>query len=347
MGPVTPGRLRPGDTVAIVRPSWGGPSRFPGIYEQGLAVLRDELGLQVREMPHARSDADWLAAHPEARAADLEAALRDPEVRAIWCSIGGDDSIRLLPRLDASVPAAHPKVLVGYSESTTLLVWMRRNGVVAYHGPSVMAGIAQWRALPPEFGQQLRAVLFGGGSPPGLRPFRSYSEGYPDWAKSESLGATHPTQPGRPWAWLNGPPGPFEGELFGGCHEVLHSMHGTPYFPPPEFFEGKLLVLETSEEVPPPRTVARTLRTYGVAGILDRISGILLGRPRGYSDEARADLATRDHSAVTDEFGRSELPVVSELDFGHTDPQWVLPIGVRARVDPVGPTLTFLEPTVA
>jgi muramoyltetrapeptide carboxypeptidase LdcA involved in peptidoglycan recycling len=347
VGPVTPRRLRAGDTVAIVSPSWGGPQKFPRIYERGLAVLGDELGLRVREMPHARSDGDWLAAHPEDRAADLEAALRDPEVRGIWCSIGGDDSIRLLPHLDPSLPAADPKILVGFSDATTLLVWMRTNGLVAYHGPSVMAGIAQWRSFPPAFGEQLRAVLFGAERPPSLRPFPSFSEGYPDWADPTSSGATRPTQPGRPWAWLNGSPGPFEGELFGGSSEALDWLKGTPFFPPSEFFDGKLLVLETSEEVPPPRAVARSLRNYGVSGILDRVAGILLGRPRGYSDDARADLATRVRAVVADEFGRKELPVVTELDFGHTDPQWVLPIGVRARLDPTGPALTLLGPTVA
>jgi muramoyltetrapeptide carboxypeptidase LdcA involved in peptidoglycan recycling len=346
MAPVTPGRLRRGDTVAIVSPSWGGPSRFPAVYEHGLAILREELGLTVREMPHARADADWLSAHPEARASDIEAALQDPEVRGIWCSIGGDDSLRILPHLDPSLPAKRPKVLVGFSDSTTLLVWMRRNGVVSFHGPSILAGISQWRTFPPEFGEQLRAVLFGGAAETRYVAFPSFSEGYPDWGDPAHLGRTHPKRPSEPWNWWNAPRA-VEGELFGGNFEALEFLKGTPFFPPPEFFDDKLLFLETSEEVPPPKAVARGLRNYGVAGILDRIAGLLIARPRGYSEEARGELHRRVRSVVVDEFGRSELPVVIGLPFGHTDPQWVLPLGVRARLEPVGPTFSLLQPAVA
>jgi len=346
MAPVTPGRLRRGDTVAIVSPSWGGPSRFPAIYELGLSVLREELGLNVREMPNARADADWVAAHPEARAADLTAALEDPEVRGIWCSIGGDDSMRVLPHLDPTLPGRHPKAVVGYSDSTTILTWMRTNGVVAFHGPSVMAGIAQWRSFPPEFGAQLRAVLVDGVPGHRYERFPTFSEGYRDWGELASVGQTNPTKPSQPWRWLNGRR-TFEGELFGGNLETLDLLKGTPFFPPPGFFDGQVLFLETSEEHPTPKTVGRSLRNYGLAGILGRLAGLLIARPRGYSVDERDELDQRVRAVVVDEFGQTELPVVTGLDFGHTDPQWVLPLGGRVRVEPEGPTFTLLEPAVA
>ncbi|HXQ49048.1 MAG TPA: S66 peptidase family protein [Thermoplasmata archaeon] len=346
MAPVTPGRLRQGDTVAVVSPSWGGPSRFPAIYELGLSVLREELGLRVREMPNARTDADWLALHPEARAADLTAALEDPEVRGIWCSIGGEDSMRLLPHLDSSLPLRHPKVLVGYSDSTTLLIWMRTHGVVSFHGPSIMAGIAQWRSLPPEFAEQLRSVLFEPDGGHQYRPFPWFSEGYENWGEPASIGTTKPHQPSEPWRWLNAPRR-FEGELFGGNLETLDLLKGTRFFPFPEFFDGQVLFLETSEEHPPPKAVGASLRNYGVSGILGRLSGLLLARPRGYSAEERKELDDRVRAVVVDEFGLTDLPVVTGLDFGHTDPQWVLPLGGRVRLDPEGPTFTLTEPAVA
>jgi muramoyltetrapeptide carboxypeptidase LdcA involved in peptidoglycan recycling len=346
MAPVTPGRLRPGDTVATVSPSWGGPSRFPAIYERGLAVLREELGLTVREMPHARADADWLAAHPEARAADIAEALADPTIRGIWCSIGGDDSIRILRYLDPSLPSKHPKVLVGFSDSTTLLTWMRGNGVVAYHGPSLMAGIAQWRSFPPELGAQLRAVLMGGDGGLPYRSFPAFSEGYPNWADPATIGQCRESRPSEPWHWVNGGRAA-EGELFGGSLEVLDWMRGTPSFPPPAFFDGTLLFLETSEEIPPPKAVRRAVRNYGVAGILDRIEGLLVGRPRGYSAETWTELDSGLRDVVVHEFGRTDLPIVTGLDFGHTDPQWVLPIGIPARIDPDGPAFSLRRPSVA
>jgi muramoyltetrapeptide carboxypeptidase LdcA involved in peptidoglycan recycling len=345
MGPVKPGRLHRGDTVAVVSPSWGGPSRFPAVYEHALRVLERELGLVVREMPHVRTDADHLARHPEERASDLNLALADPSVRAIWCSMGGDDAMRLVPHLRPELPRRDPKVLVGYSDSAVLLTWMRLQGVVAFHGPSLMAGISQWAAMPPEFAEQLRAVLFEDQPGHRYRPFASFSEGYLDWGDPASLGRTHPTRPSEPWHWLNGTRAA-EGELFGGCLETLESLKGTPQFPPAEFFDGKLLFLETSEEHPTPKTVGRILRNYGASGILGRIHGLLFGRPRGYDDTERKEFDLAIRRVVVEEFGRADLPIVTHMDFGHTDPQWVLPVGVRARIDPEGPTFGLLEPAV-
>src|SRR6187549_720070 len=90
-----PRRLSPGDTVAVVSPSWGGPDAFPHVFEHGLAQLRD-WGLEVREYPSTRTSAERLSRDPVLRAADINAAFADPSVRAVFASIGGDDSIRLL-----------------------------------------------------------------------------------------------------------------------------------------------------------------------------------------------------------------------------------------------------------
>jgi muramoyltetrapeptide carboxypeptidase LdcA involved in peptidoglycan recycling len=346
MGPVKPGRLRRGDTVAIVSPSWGGPSRFPAVYEHGLRVLERELGLVVREMPHARMDAAQAAKHPEERASDITAAFADPEIRAIWCSIGGDDAFRIVRYLDPELPRRHPKIVVGYSDSVTVLTWVRLGGVVAFNGPSIMAGISQWSAMPPDFGAQLRAVLVDAPPRHEYRPFAEFSEGYIDWGDPTSPGRTKPTRPSEPPHRLNGDH-PAEGELIGGSIEALEMLKGTSQFPPTDFFDGKLLFLETSEDHPPPVVVVRMLRNYGISGILDRVAGLLFGRPRGYTDDERRELDEGIRRVAVEEFGRTDLPIVTHLDFGHTDPQWVLPIGGKARLDPSAGTLTLTEPAVS
>ena len=94
--PIRPRRLVAGDTVAVLSPSWGGPHAFPHVFDRGLAQLR-EWGLEIREYPSTRASAERLAADPRARAADVNAAFGDPSIQAIVASIGGDDSIRLLP----------------------------------------------------------------------------------------------------------------------------------------------------------------------------------------------------------------------------------------------------------
>jgi muramoyltetrapeptide carboxypeptidase LdcA involved in peptidoglycan recycling len=202
---VRPRRLAAGDLVAVVSPSWGGPATFAAPYERGLAVLREDLGLRVRELPTARASAAWLAANPRARADDLRAAFEDPEVRAIVASIGGEDAIRVLPHLDPGIMRRCPKILLGYSDTSALLAWAAANGLVAFHGPSVMAGIAQARALPPAYLAHLRAMLFEARESYAYEPYGVFAEGYPDWRTSPDPGAVKPLQPDlRGWRFLQG-----------------------------------------------------------------------------------------------------------------------------------------------
>ncbi len=134
------------------------------------------------------------------------------------------------------------------------------------------------------------------------------------------------------------------GELFGGCLEVLDWLRGTPAWPTPEDLEGRLLLVEPSEEKPTPLQAQRILRSLGVLGTFDRIAGILVGRERDYTTEERAEFREAIVETVAFEFGRPDLPIVANLPFGHTDPQWILPIGARASLDVDSRTLRLVEP---
>jgi len=78
-------------------------------------------------------------------------------------------------------------------------------------------------------------------------------------------------------------------------------------------------------------------------GVFDRISGILIGRARDYTDEEKNQLEQVVLSVIKDEFGNSELPIVCNVDFGHTDPQVILPLGIRIEVDPENKQMKLLE----
>ena len=93
-------KLQPGDTVAAISLSWGGPGTFPHRYEAGKRQLQKEFDLKVIETAHALRGAAWLHNNPKARAEDLMSAFADPSIKAIISTIGGDDSIRILPYLD-------------------------------------------------------------------------------------------------------------------------------------------------------------------------------------------------------------------------------------------------------
>jgi muramoyltetrapeptide carboxypeptidase LdcA involved in peptidoglycan recycling len=339
-----PRRLSEGSVVAIVSPSWGGPHAYPRVYEKGLEVLREDLGLEVREMDYTRAPQTYLRKHQQMRAIDINNAFADREIDAILASVGGDDSVRTLPYLDMKVVMANPKVLMGFSDTTTLLSYLSLRGMVTYYGPSVMAGIAQMRNYPEQL-KQLREMLFEPPERYTYRPAPAYNEGYPDWGDEENIGKVLRRKRSAGWKTLQGR-GKVRGRLFGGCLEVLEMMKATRFWPPPDFWKGRVLFLETSEMLPSPDTVKFMLRNYGMIGAFDDISALLLGRPRGYSRVQKAKLEENLIGVIAEEFGRPDLPVIANLDFGHTDPQMVLPLGLEVEVDADVPSLTLLEPPV-
>ncbi|MHA6694431.1 S66 family peptidase [Homoserinimonas sp. A520] len=327
----------------MVATSWPGSSVFPKVYQHGLRTLRDVFGLDVVEYPSTRFTPKEAWSRPEARAADLNRAFADPEIAAIFTVVGGDDSVRILPHLDLDAAIAHPKVLLGYSDTTTQLLTLASAGLTTFNGPAVMAGLAQLGSQPG-VEEHIRAILF---EPAGSYDYRPY--GYrlgdaPDWADQPGDQAGE-RMPDAGWRWLQGS-APARGRLAGGCIEVLDMMIGTPWWPAAPFFDDRILFLETSEDVPTPAQVGFWLRNYGAQGILNRISGLVFGRPRGYTADQTREL---DRIIVErlGEWGVTDIPVLAGADFGHIDPQWILPHNVLAELDPVDDRFRLLESAVS
>lgn len=341
--PVRPARLQPGDTVAIVSTSWGGPHLFPQVFDAGVAAL-EELGLVVHHMPTVRRSAQELRTDPRGRAADLNEAFADPGIAAVFASIGGDDSARILPHLEPDIIRGNPKIFMGYSDTSTQLLFAHQLDLVTFNGPSVMAGFAQSRWFP-DLRAHIRAILFDPTPTYDYQPFPNWVDRYEDWNTTDDPSAVGEQRPHDGWHWLNGME-PARGALVGGCFEVLEFLKGSRYWPEEHWWTDRILFLETSEDVPTVEQIRYWLFNYGVQGIFDRITGLIVGRARGYTDHQKCELDETIQTVVVDEFGAKNLPIVTNMDFGHTDPQWILPLGVEAELDPVSNAFRLLEPAV-
>ncbi len=328
-----PRPLRPGSRVALVSPSWGGPGTIPHRYEMGVRELRERFGLDVVEMPHTRADADWLWRNPAARADDLNRAFDDPSIDGIITTIGGEDSVRVLPYIDAQTLAANPKVFLGYSDTTTLHVFALLSGVQTFYGPSVMAGIAENGGTLPYTEQWFRRALMSDEPIGELSASDEWTEERIPWEDMERAGDRRTMRPNPGWTWQGGSER-VEGHLVGGCLEVLEFLKGTRWWPRPEVWDGAVLYWESYQDGPSLELIRSWLRNYGTQGILERLAGMLVGRVRGYGEEQDRELAKVIDDLLTVESGRSDLPVVLGLDFGHTDPQMILPNGGHVVIDP-------------
>jgi muramoyltetrapeptide carboxypeptidase LdcA involved in peptidoglycan recycling len=333
MNLIKPKKLSAGDTVAIVSSSWGGPGTFPHRYEAGKRQLSEVFGVNVVEMPHALKSPEWVKNNPKARAEDLMQAFEDSSVSAIFSSIGGDDSIRMLPYMDLNIIQRNPKIFMGYSDTTVTHFMCLKAGLSSFYGPSIMAGFAENAGLFPFMEDSVRKTLFST-SPVGLIPEdKEWTVQMLEWGdpSNQSIARECQTSMGR--RLLQGT-GVVEGHLIGGCIDVFPMLIGQSIWPEKASFKNAILFLETSEDVPTVADFKYILRNMGVQGILEELNGIILGRPGG---QLPLDKLTQYDEAlqevVRDEFGLSELPLMTQMDFGHTDPMFVLPYGALAKID--------------
>lgn len=323
-------KLRPGDRIAVVSPSSATAGAFPHVYERGLAVLRDQLGLVPVEYPTTR-----VQGTPAQRAADLQAAFADPDIAAVLATLGGDDQVTVLPHLDDALLAAHPKPFLGYSDNTCLLSHLYGLGVPAWYGGSVMVQLGRAGGPHPYSLAALRAALFESGWRE-LAPPADYTDEDAPWSELDAGPA--PTRPAGPWHW-SGPERVVTGRLWGGCLEVLAWLLMADRVP--EIEPGGVLLVETSEELPADVEVYRVLRAMGERGLLGRFAAVIAGRPKAWSIHDRRPLSAREayvaaqHAAVARavaEYAAGAV-LVRDVDCGHTDPQLVLPYGGELRVD--------------
>ncbi|MFF4013521.1 S66 peptidase family protein [Streptomyces sp. NPDC001843] len=335
--PSYPPKPSPGDRIAVVSPSGGLPELFPRPYELGLERLRQDYGLEPVEYPTTRK----MGTTPQERADDIHAAFADPDIKAVIASIGGEDQITVLPFLDRELLRANPKPFFGMSDNTNLLAFLYNTGIVGYHGATVMCELGRPGAMHPQTADSLRAALFTSG-PYELRPAERWNDIDRDWRDPATFESEPETRPGTGWTWL-GADRVVEGRSWGGCLEILSwlLMADREIARDPSVYDGGVLLLETSEEMPSATEVFRILRNMGERGLLQRFPALLMGRAKTWSfqhpnspDEA-ARYAAEQREAVQRAL-RAYAPdtlAVFDVDFGHTGPQLVIPYGGTVRID--------------
>jgi muramoyltetrapeptide carboxypeptidase LdcA involved in peptidoglycan recycling len=335
---VHPPKARPGDRIAVVSPSFAAPGAFPAVHEQAMRRLAEVTGLVPVEYPTTRQ----LDAPPEARAADINAAFADPEVRAILSVIGGDDQIRVIPHLDVDSARNDPKPFLGTSDNTNLHNWLWCNGIASFYGGSSQVHLGPGPQVDPIHAASLRAALSTGESLELVDPGESEDVGVA-WDDPRALTSFGEREATEPWLW-SGPERAVTGPSWGGCVEIIEWMLTAGRFPTsPDVLAGGVLLLETSEELPPARNVGWIVRALGERGILNAVDAVLLARPPVSDFTRRPDQAERarlraEQAAIVTEVvsGYNAAAVVCVgIPFGHTRPQWIIPHGGEITVDGV------------
>ena len=290
---VRPRGLRAGSRLAIVSPA-SAPKAERVL--SGATAL-EAMGYATMIAPHALSTGPlYYAGTAEERVSDLHEAFRDETVDGIVCTRGGWGSAELLPLLDAPLIRSHPKIFVGYSDQTSLHMWLRREtGLITFYGPMVSADFSRVAAI--------------------------------DVASWESsLSASVPWQLGAAEGLRVLRPGIAEGPLVGGCLSMVAESLGTPFAP---VAEPCILFLE--DVGTKPYQWDRMLLHLRYAGVLERATGVVFG---DMMQSAPAQEQALLELAILHALREFRGPIAIGLRSGHVDHHNVtLPLGVAARLD--------------
>ncbi len=335
-------RLKEGSVIGVVSPSWSGPASFPHVYEKGLENLKKYFGFKIKEFSNTRMQYDGSLDYVKKRVKDIHDAFFDDSVDAIFLSIGGDDAIRLLPYLDKKIIEAHPKIVMGFSDSTNILIYLVKLGIPAFHGPSIMAGFAEPEGLSEEFVNHFRTFYFDNWKTYTYPRYKNWTEDRGGWSDPDFLNRKKIYKENTAVHILGGNI-KSEGILIGGCIEIIEMLKGTEFGLTKSDFENSAFFLETSEDKPSPDYVKCALRSYGVAGAFNGIQSILIGKSRGYTDDEYKKLEEYISTVIQKEFNNSRISIISNFDIGHTQPIWILPIGIKTRIDSENKTIELVE----
>jgi muramoyltetrapeptide carboxypeptidase len=302
---IKPGRLRPNGVIGVVSPA--------GVVDaeelrKGIARL-EGLGFKLRLGESVLRRHRYLAGSDQERAEDIHRIYADPEVEAVFCTRGGSGTGRLIPLLDAGLIARNPKIFVGSSDITTLLLYLQECGdQVVFHGPMIAPNFG--RRPSPQTEEALLKVLAGerpAFREPGVTPLRE---------------------------------GSAEGVLTGGCLTLLCTSIGTAY---EVRTEERILFIEETDEAP--YRVDRMLSYLKSVGKFERVRGVVFGEmtrcqfPKGTKD--------RLEEVILEILSGYDFPVLFGFPSGHGEINLPLPFGVPVRIDSEDKALTLLDSAVS
>jgi muramoyltetrapeptide carboxypeptidase len=321
--PLRPRALRPGDLVVIASLSGPLPADYERNVEQATVVL-ERMGFRVRRAPLLQVGRHhwWSVAKPAEIAAELNGLLRDPEVRAIIAADGGQTVLGYLDLIDVEAIRADPKPILGYSDISLLhLALYAHTGLVGFHADMAVPGFGgHWQTAPPTRRAELDNL---------------YTRLLTD---TEPIGPLPATSSWECWRT-----GRAEGPLIGGVINRIALVQATRFAVPLDRFDGAVLFWEEMGGLA--SHVWSYLQVLRHCGILDRISGMVVGVPReiaGLDSPGSPTLA----EIVLEVLSNRDIPVLANVDFGHAGPNLPMPVGIRVRLDTHQRTLSLLEPAV-
>jgi muramoyltetrapeptide carboxypeptidase len=305
---IKPKALKAGDTIAITSPAG---AVWDETQVETFSNILKGLGFNIILGKTLKEKHGYFAGTDELRAKELNDLFADKKIKGIFCMKGGWGCARLLDKLDYKLIKENPKVLIGFSDITTLLIAITtKTGLITYHGP---VGNSGWN----DFTKNSFANVVQNAKP-----------------------YTFEANPSNEEAIITINSGKASGELFGGNLTVLTSIIGSGYLPD---WKGKILFLEEAKEEP--YSIDRMLTQLKLNGILDSVSGIVFGKcAKCLAEEPNKSFTLNE--VLLQHFKPLKIPVFFGAMIGHIENKLTVPLGIHASIDADKGTISLLESSV-
>ncbi|WP_117232744.1 S66 family peptidase [Vibrio maerlii] len=317
---IFPKLLKAGDKIGFFSPSSPATVFAPKRFARAKTFLESK-GFELVDGSLTGKSDSYRSGSIQARAEELNQLIRDPSVRCIMSTIGGSNSNALLPYIDYQAFKRDPKIIIGYSDVTALLLGIyQQTGIITFYGPALVASFGEFPPLVDETYRSFIDLL--------SKPQQSYSYSMPavwtdvkhDWETQSEAKPVYDNQ----WQFIGS--GCYTGRIIGGNLNTIAGIWGSPYMP--EIEQGDILLIEDS--LKGIESVERSFAHLFACGVFDRISAIILGKHELFDDKGtgRSPL-----DVLVEVINGKEVPILYGFDSCHTHPMLVTPIGVQAELD--------------
>lgn len=314
-------RLERGDTIAVFSPSSPATATVKSRYLRGKEYLENK-GFHVVEGSLTGKWDYYRSGTIRERAEELNALIRNPDVRCIMSAIGGMNSNSLLPYIDYDALKVDSKIIIGYSDVTALLLGIyAQTGLVTYYGPAMVASFGELPPFVDETYAYFENIVMGKGETPWLMPTPQFwTEERIDW-NIQDRGKT-----GVPNALVTLHPGKHTGRLIGGNLNTMQGIWNTTYMP--EIREGDILLIEDS--LKDAADIERSFSLLKISGVFNKIGGLILGKHELFDDMGTG---RKPYEILQEVIGEVTFPILAEFDCCHTHPMLTMPIGCTVTLD--------------
>ncbi|MDI2586712.1 LD-carboxypeptidase [Psychrobacillus sp. NEAU-3TGS] len=324
-------RLKKGDKIGIYSPSSPITHSSPIRFQRAKSFLQSQ-GFEIVEGNLTGKHDYYRAGTIHERANELNELIRNPDIRCIMSTIGGTNSNALLTYIDYEAFKKHPKIMIGYSDATAILLGIyAQTGIPTFYGPALVPSFGEFEPFVDYTYEYFKEVLIEEQQVPFTVPTPPYWTDEPiNWELKTENKQLRPNN----LISVNG--GTAQGRLIGGNLNAMYGIWGSPYMPTIQ--EGDILLIEDTMKTA--SIVEKNFNLLKLNGVFDRVSGIILGKHELFDNQGTG---RKPHDILLETIGKPSIPILAEFDCCHTHPMLTMPIGRTVKMDATNKEVMIME----